>query len=374
MRDGEMAALGEVPFKRYYGTVDATPLFVMLAGHYYHRTGDRDVIEFIWPNLRRAIDWIDHFGDRDGDGFVEYESNNERGLHHQCWKDSNDAIFHADGRDACGAIAVSEVQGYVYEAKLLAAELAELLGESDWAAELRDAAAKLRRKFNQQFWIPAIETFAIALDGDKQPCAVRNSNAGHLLLTGIIDDPYVPAVVRTLTDARAFNGWGVRTISSGETRFNPMSYHNGSIWPHDTAMIGAGLARYGYRQQCGQLMAGLFDASLYNELNRLPELFCGFDRLPGHAPTLYPVACSPQAWATGAVFLLLQSMLGLSFSPRKPQLQFDQPLLPDFLNWVRIRNLRIGDGSVDLAFRRHPRDVGINVERKDGDIQVVMIG
>ncbi|GAA4454550.1 amylo-alpha-1,6-glucosidase [Novipirellula rosea] len=374
MRDGEMAALGEVPFKRYYGTVDATPLFVILAGQYYRRTGDREFIEFIWHNIRRAVNWIDEYGDVDGDGFVEYQSHNERGLTHQCWKDSNDSIFHSDGRDAKGAIAVSEVQGYVYQAKLLAAELADVMDDAAWASELRQQAVRLKEDFNARFWVPSIGTFAIALDGDKMACKVRNSNAGHLLFSGIVDPCHAASVAATLTDERAFNGWGIRTISAGEVRYNPMSYHNGSIWPHDTAMCAAGLARYGFRDECARVIAGLFDASLFNDLHRLPELFCGFDRMPGHAPTLYPVACSPQAWATGAAFLLLQSILGLTFSPTKPQVQFENPRLPDFLNWVRIQNLRIGDGVVDLAFHRHPRDVGMNVERKEGDLQIVVIG
>ncbi|QDV13068.1 Amylo-alpha-1,6-glucosidase [Rosistilla oblonga] len=374
MRDGEMATLGEVPFKRYYGTVDATPLFVVLAGQYFRRTGDREFIEFIWHNIRRAINWIDEYGDLDGDGFVEYQSHNDRGLTHQCWKDSNDSIFHSDGRDARGAIAVSEVQGYVYEAKLLAAELAEVMDDHSWAAELRKQAAELKVKFHDAFWVNSLGTYAIALDGDKKPCEVRNSNAGHLLYSGIVDETHAESVAATLIDPRTFNGWGIRTISDGEARFNPMSYHNGSIWPHDTAICAAGLARYGFRDACARVTAGLFDASLFNDLHRLPELFCGFDRMPGHAPTLYPVACSPQAWATGAVFLLLQSILGLEFSPTKPQIRFENPRLPDFLNWVRIQNLRVGDGVVDLAFHRHPRDVGMNVERKEGDVQIVVIG
>ncbi|TWU43497.1 alpha-glucosidase [Novipirellula aureliae] len=374
MRDGEMAALGEVPFKRYYGTVDATPLFVVLAGQYFRRTGDRDFIELIWHNLQRAIHWIDEYGDIDGDGFVEYQSHNNRGLTHQCWKDSNDSIFHRDGRDATGAIAVSEVQGYVYEAKMLAADLANVMNDHAWANELRQQATDLKQKFNDTFWVNSLKTFAIALDGNKQACEVRNSNAGHLLLSGIVDEAYAASVAASLTDPSSFNGWGIRTISEGETRYNPMSYHNGSIWPHDTALCAAGMARYGFRNECARIIAGLFDASLFNDLHRLPELFCGFDRMPGHAPTLYPVACSPQAWATGAVFLLLQSILGLSFSPRKPQVRFDNPKLPDFLNWIRIKNLRVGDGEVDLAIHRHARDVGLNVERKVGDPQIVVLG
>lgn len=373
MRDGEMAALGEVPFRRYYGSVDSTPLFVVLAGRYFRRSGDRSFIEFIWPHIKRALAWIEDFGDRDDDGFVEYQRHGSRGLVQQGWKDSDDSIFHANGADAEGPIAVSEVQGYVYEAKQLAAEMAVVLGESAWSAQLLKEAEELRSRFHRAFWLDAIDTYAIAVDGDKKPCAVRSSNSGHLLYSGIASEQHAARVAETLTNDRGFNGWGVRTISQGEARYNPMSYHNGSVWPHDSAIGAAGLARYGFRDKANQIMTGLFEASLFTTLHRLPELFCGFSRLAGHAPTLYPVACSPQAWAAGSVFMLLQASLGLTFSPHKPQVQFDHPVFPAFLDWVRIRNLRIGDGVIDLALRRHPRDVGLSVERKEGDIDVTVL-
>ena len=373
MRQGEMATLGEIPFRKYYGTVDATPLFVILAGKYYQRTGDRDFIDYSWNNILRAVAWIDLFGDLDGDGFLEYAKHSERGLAHQCWKDSNDSIFHADGSDALGPIACSEVQGYAYQAKLLAATLAEVMNDYALAAKWNAEAARLKQRFNEAYWVDALGTFAIALDGQKRPCCVRNSNVGHLLYSGIVEERYAERVAATLTNDNAFNGWGIRTISKGEARYNPMSYHNGSIWPHDTAIAAAGLAAYGFDEESKKIIAGLFDASLFNELHRLPELFCGFERLPGHGPTLYPVACSPQAWAAGAVFLVLQAMLGISFSPNKPQICFRNPKMPRFLDWVRVRNLRVGEGAVDLILRRHPRDVGLNVERKEGDVRIVVI-
>lgn len=373
MREGEMPALGEVPFRKYYGTVDATPLFVILAGYFYRRTGDRSLIAEIWDNIRRAIAWIDEHGDPDGDGFVEYQRHNDSGLKQQGWKDSDDSVFHDDGSDAVGPVALSEVQGYVYEAKLLAADLAEEMGDAAWAQRQRDDAHGLREKFNRQWWIADMNTFAIALDGEKRPCKVRNSNAGHLLFSGIVERQYAPGLAATLTAPSSFNGWGVRTIAEGEARYNPMSYHNGSIWPHDTAIVAAGLARYGFRKEAAQIMSGLFDATLFMDWSRLPELFCGFPRAPGHAPTLYPVACSPQAWAAGSVFMLLHSCLGVSFSPHKPQIRFDHPVLPGYLQWVSIRNLQIGGGTVDVTLRRHPRDVGLTVDDKRGDIDVVVI-
>ena len=373
MRKGEMAALGETPFQRYYGTVDATPLFVILAGRYFCRTNDFAFIKSIWESIRAAVRWIDDFGDADGDGFVEYESHNRQGLVHQCWKDSDDSIFHADGRNARGPIAASEVQGYVYAAKLAAADLAELMDESQWANELRAQACQLQTRFHDAFWVEELGTYAIALDGEKQPCKVRNSNAGHLLFSGIVKPAYASRVCEALTDHRAFNGWGIRTISEGEARYNPMSYHNGSVWPHDTSLGVAGICSYGYLPQAMPVIEGLFGASQSNELYRLPELFCGFDRIMGHGPTLYPVACSPQAWAAGSVFMLLQSIMGLSFSPTRPQIRFDNPELPAFLSWVKIENLQVGNGSVDLVLRRHPRDVGLSVERKEGDIEIVVM-
>ncbi|HHM06025.1 MAG TPA: amylo-alpha-1,6-glucosidase [Gammaproteobacteria bacterium] len=373
MRGGEMAALGEVPFARYYGSVDATPLFVWLAGAYYRRSGDRALIEAIWPNIRRALEWIDHYGDADGDGFVEYTRHSANGLVQQGWKDSDDSVFHADGSAADGPIALCEVQAYVYEAKREAAALARLLGEERFAADLEAQAVALQRRFNAVFWCEEIQTYALALDGAKRPCRVRSSNAGHVLATGIADPVRGRQVAQSLLAPASFSGWGVRTIAAGEARYNPMSYHNGSVWPHDSALVAAGVARYGNKEDVLKILTGLFDASITLDLHRLPELFCGFDRLRGQGPTLYPVACLPQAWASGAVFHLLQSCLGLVFSPEKPQLRFYHPKLPDYLDRIKITRLRFNSGVIDLVFRRHPRDVGINVLRKEGDVEIAVI-
>ncbi len=373
MREGEMSALGEVPFRRYYGTVDATPLYVMLAGRYYHRTGDRAFIESIWPNILSALNWIDDFGDCDNDGFTEYQRQNVHGLVQQGWKDSDDSIFHSNGTLAEGPIALCEVQGYVYEAKVLAAELAEVLGEAGHAQRLRQQAAELKEKFNAAYWVESLGVYAIALDGKKRPCEVISSNAGHLLYCGIVDHRNASQLAATLMGESSFNGWGIRTIAERESRFNPMSYHNGSVWPHDTAIVGAGLARYGFRTESMKILTALFDAANLIDLARLPELFCGFKRLEGHAPTLYPVACSPQAWASGSIFMALQGCLGLTFSAEKPEVRFDHPVLPEYLQWIRIENLQLGNGVLDLTLRRHQRDVGLNVDRKEGDIDIVTI-
>ncbi len=372
-RKGEMAALGEVPFQRYYGSVDATPLFVVLAGAYYERTGDRPFLEGIWPNIERALTWIDRYGDRDGDGFVEYARRSATGLVQQGWKDSEDSIFHQDGRLAEGPIALCEVQGYVYQAKQAAATLATVFGETARAAELKQQADRLKERFNQAFWCDEIATYAIALDGKKRPCKVRSSNAGHALFSGIAGPEYARQAAETLLAETSFTGWGVRTVADGEPRYNPMAYHNGSVWPHDNALIAMGLARYGFKDKAMQILTGLFDASIVMDLHRLPELFCGFERLPGQGPTLYPVACAPQAWASGTVFYLLQACLGLTFAPEKPQLLFDHPQLPEYLQSLQIKNLQFGNAVIDLAFRRHPQDVGVNVMHKEGDVEIAVI-
>ncbi len=290
----------------------------------------------------------------------------------QGWKDSNDSIMHHDGTLAKGPIALCEVQGYVYQAKKLAANLAEVLGEESRAIELDTQAETLKQKFNRDFWCNDIGTYALALDGDKQPCKVRSSNTGHLLFSGIASEQYAARVAECLMNPSSFSGWGVRTLDNQEKVFNPMSYHNGSIWPHDNALIMMGLSRYGFRNHAMQILSGLFDASLAMDLNRLPELFCGFERLQGQGPTLYPVACSPQAWASGAVFQMLQACLGITFSAEKPQIHFNFPQLPGFIHRLQISNIRFQSGVIDLAFRRHPNDVGINILRKEGDIEVAI--
>src|SRR5438105_3032990 len=302
-RDDEMAVLGEVPFRRYYGSIDATPLFVMLAGAYFKRTGDRTFVESIWSNVQRALEWIDHYGDADGDGFVEYSRRSKHGLIHQGWKDSHDSVFHSDGVLAEAPIALCEVQSYVYAAKLAASELAALLGDGTAARELKNQAKSLRRRFEEIFWCEEISTYALALDGSKRPCRVRTSNAGHCLFAGIATEEHARRVATTLTDETSFSGWGIRTVASNEARYNPMSYHNGSSWPHDNSLIAAVFARYDLKGSFAMWLAGIMTSSIFFDLHRLPELFCGFPRRPGESPTLYPVACAPQAWASGAVFL-----------------------------------------------------------------------
>jgi glycogen debranching enzyme len=373
MRGGEMAALREVPFGLYYGSVDSTPLFVLLAGFYAERTGDSETITALWPNIEAALAWIDGPGDPDRDGFVEYLRATDQGLANQGWKDSYDAIFHADGRLAEGAIALAEVQGYVYAAKRMAARCAQRIGRSELAHKLHDEAQRLAERFEAAFWCPEIETYAIALDGNKNPCRVRTSNAGQVLFTGIASSERAARVAHDLLQHRFFSGWGIRTVAAGEARYNPMSYHDGSIWPHDNALIALGLARYGHKQSISTLFEGLFRAGTYMDLRRLPELFCGFPLQHGHGPTLYPVACAPQAWASATPFTLLEASLGLQFDPFKGEIRLCNPQLPPFLDEVMLRNLQLGSSSVDLRVRRHRDTVSLDTPRISGDIQVSIV-
>jgi glycogen debranching enzyme len=372
MRSGELARLGEVPFACYYGSVDSTPLFVVLAGRYFERTGDLATVVELWPHIEAALQWIDFYGDRDGDGFVEYQRTGRRGLVNQGWKDSADSVFHADGAAAEGPIAVCEVQGYVYAAKRLAARIAAAAGLGERADELLRQAEELRARFEETFWCEDIGTYALALDGDKQPCRVRSSNAGQLLFSGIVADERAAAIADQLLGPAFFTGWGIRTIAASEARYNPMSYHNGSVWPHDNALIGLGFARYGMRRQAQRLLAGLYDTSRYMDLRRPPELFCGLRRTPGKGPTLYPVACSPQAWSSAAPLALMQACLGLEFDFQAEQICFRRPTLPDFLDWVIIRSLTVGASQVDILLRRYASDVSVNVLRRSGSAEVTV--
>jgi glycogen debranching enzyme len=373
-RGGEMAALGEVPFARYYGSVDATPLFVMLAGAYYERTGDLAFIDQLWPNIERALAWIERYGDADGDGFIEYSRRSPRGLVHQGWKDSHDSVFHDDGALADGPVALCEVQGYVYAAKLAAAQMATARGLAPRARDLERQALELRERFEATFWCDAIGIYALALDGAKQPCRVRSSNAGHCLFTGIASAERAQRVADTLTDEPSFSGWGIRTVASIETAYNPMSYHNGAVWPHDNAIIAAGFGRYGLRQQAGKILAGMLDAATLFDLHRLPELFCGFARRAGESPTHYPTACSPQAWAAATPLACIQACLGIEVRGHASTIHFRNPWLPPFLEKILIDGLRVGNGTVDLSISRYQQeDVGVNLLRRTGDIEVAVV-
>ena len=373
MRHGEMANLGEVPFGRYYGSVDSTPLFIMLAGLYLDATGDLGTIAEIWPNISAALRWIDDYGDRDGDGYVEYQAESNGSLKNQGWKDSHDSIFHEDGTDAAGPIALCEVQGYVFAAKLSAARIAERLGHHNLATDLMEAAEILRLRFEADFWDEELGTYVLALDGLKRPCRVRSSNAGHALFTGIASPERAKGVAATLLSKEGFSGWGIRTLAQGEARFNPMSYHNGSIWPHDNAAIAIGLVRYNLKDEAARVFEGLFDATKEQQMRRLPELFCGFIRRPGRGPTPYPVACSPQAWAASALFGILGACLGLELAHTENEIRFRTPIMPAFLDEIVLRNVRLGSSHADFRMHRYGSDVATNVLDRRGNAKIVIV-
>jgi len=368
-RECEMARTGEVPFRQYYGSVDATPLFVMLAGEYARATDDRGLVAAIWPAIERAMAWIDA-GLQRGEGFLTYRREGPKGLVQQGWKDSDDSVFHADGRDAPQPVALCEVQAYVYGAKLAAARLGAALGHHELAARQQADARALRERFDAAFWCEDLACYALAVDGEGQPCRVRTSNAGHCLLTGIVRPERAAALADTLLSDPLFSGWGVRTLAANERRYNPMSYHNGSVWPHDSALVAEGLARHGFKAQATRILTGLFEASLEVDLHRLPELFCGFRRRPEEGPTLYPVACSPQSWAAGAVFLLLKALLGLDIDATNQRVSFQRPVLPPFLDEVRLYHVQVGSGEVDLVLHRYEETVGVDVARRSGAVDV----
>jgi glycogen debranching enzyme len=372
-RRSEMARLGEVPFGLYYGSVDATPLFVLLAARYFQRTGDHATLEALWPSIEAALGWIDKYGDADGDGFVEYRPHPGKGLTNQGWKDSRDSISHADGSLATGAIALCEVQAYVYAAKREMAGVCRALGRSEPASTLDRQAETLRQRFEDAFWCEDLGTYALALDGEKRPCRVVSSNAGHALFAGIASTDRARRVASTLLDRNSFSGWGVRTLAASARRYNPMSYHNGSVWPHDNALIGIGLSRYGCKAEAVQLFDGIFDATKHMELLRPPELFCGFNRRRNKSPTLYPVACSPQAWAAAAPLALLKACLGLKCDHANGEIRFEQPMLPRDINELRIRRLQLGNASVDVLLRRHESDVAVNDLERHNAVRVVVV-
>lgn len=372
MRGGEMAALKEVPFGKYYGSVDSTPLFIMLAGAYMDRTGDLEFMRHLWPHIQLALQWIDDYGDSDGDGFIDYMRHGNRGLIQQGWKDSNDSVFHDDGSIATPPIALCEVQGYVYAAKIAAARVAHSMGKHDMSMRLHNEAEKLQQQFHKAFWCEDLSLYALALDADKQPCRVRASNAGHCLYSGIASTAVAPRIVETLLSPDFFNGWGIRTIAAGEARYNPLSYHNGSVWPHDNALIASGMARYGFKELAGKILLALLDVSATVELRRLPELFCGLERRKGEGPTLYPVACSPQTWSAAAGYLVVQACLGISVHDGEKKVVLDQPYLPEGIPQLIIKDLRSGDTSVDLQLDRDHNSVSVCVLRKQGKLEIVV--
>lgn len=353
VRFGELANTGQIPFDRYYGTVDATPLFLILAAEFYRWTGDRAFAESLRPHVLAALEWIERYGDADGDGFVEYRGTAGSGLVNQGWKDSGDSVIHRDGTLARGPIALCEVQGYVYEALCQWSRIFREWGDVERAARLDDRAARLKQRFAEAFWMEDEGFVALALDGEKRRVAVLTSNPGHLLLTDLLDRDKADRVARRLLEPDLFSGYGIRTMSARERAYNPVSYHNGSVWPHDNSLIAWGLARHGHHEAVHRILAGILAVAEQAEYNRLPELWCGFPAEPGHRFVPYPVACSPQAWAAGAPLLLLRALLGLEPDVPGGVIRL-RPVLPAWLGGLRVLGLRLGSGRLSFEVRRHP--------------------
>jgi glycogen debranching enzyme len=372
LRSGEMAGTGELPHTPYYGSVDATPLWLILLGATYDWTGDRALVDRLWPNAVAALRWIDEYGDLDGDGFVEYARRSERGLLNQGWKDSSDAIRDRDGRERRGPIALAEVQGYVFDAKRRMAALARVRADDELAVRLEREATTLSERFEKAFWIEDRRYYAIALDGDKGQADAIASNAGHCLWSGIVAPERARDVIDHLLRPTMASGWGIRTYAADQPGYNPIGYHTGTVWPHDTSLVAAGLKRYGYDDASNRLAGQMLEAAQHFPEYRLPELFCGFDRSEAASPVPYPVACSPQAWAAGATFLFLETMLGLRAHADRRELELLHPHLPDWLAKVTLTDLRVGDASVDLLFHRWRGTTSAEVLRKVGDVDVTI--
>jgi len=372
LRQGELAGAGLVPHTPYYGSVDATPWFLILFAQYFRWTGDREGVRELLPAAEAALAWIDRDGDLDGDGFVEYRTRSPIGIRNQGWKDSSDSVAHADGTLAEPPIALVEVQAYVHLAKLRMADVFEALGDPERANLLRKEAAILRQRFNEAFWMEDEKYFAAALDGEKRQVRSIVSNPGHGLYCDIVDADKAEHLARRLLAPDMFSGWGVRTMSKSAVSYNPMSYHNGSVWPHDNALIAAGLKRYGFVRATNRVATALFDAAIGADYMRLPELFCGFTRRSPNRPVSYPIACSPQAWAAGSPFLILQGMLGISARAHENLLTVNKPQLPVWLNTVELRGLRVGHSRITLLFRREGEITGFSLLSREGDVRVVM--
>lgn len=366
-REGEMTRAGEMPHSPYYGSVDSTPLFLITLGEAFNWLGDRAWLEELMPAASAAMKWIENYGDLDGDGFVEFQRRSPRGLENQGWKDSYDANLHRDGRFAPAPIALCEVQGYCYDARYRLAQLLRLAGQSQEADRLRHDAHELARRFERRFWMPQHGYYAMALDGHKEQVQVVASNAGHLLWSRIIGQERARQVAQRLVRAEMFTGWGVRTLSADELTFNPLSYHRGSVWPHDNSLIGLGLALYDFKPALLQVFTGLMQAAWHFRNLRLPELFVGVQRRDFDQPVHYPVSCSPQAWASGALFLLLTALLGIRPNAAKKELRIVNPVLPDWLDWLRVRNLHVGQSLVSLEFSRRDQRTFCNVLDSQGE-------
>ncbi|BCB02637.1 amylo-alpha-1,6-glucosidase [Bacillus sp. KH172YL63] len=369
IRYGELANTNQIPFTPYYGTIDATPLFLVLLTEYVKWTGDLDTFHKLEDHVDRALQWIDQYGDRDGDLFVEYHQESSKGIANQGWKDSGDSIVHRNGDYADTPIALVEVQGYVYQAKMDLASLYGAIGDREKSSRLEGEAKRLQERFEQEFWMEDCEFYAIALDQKKEKVGTITSNPGHVLYSGMMSDERAKKVSQTLTDDRMFSGYGIRTMGKGEAGYNPMSYHDGSIWPHDNSMTLLGLSKLGFTREAGKVMSGLIDASRHFEYDRLPELFCGYDAAIGKV-VKYPVACSPQAWAAGTPLVFIQSLLGLFPDSLAKEIHLN-PTLLDEMDTLTVHNITIGEGVLSLSLTRHGEKVETNILENSTGYRIV---
>ncbi|WP_144594023.1 amylo-alpha-1,6-glucosidase [Priestia flexa] len=346
IRYGELANTNQIPFTPYYGTIDATPLFLILLTEYVKWTGDLKLVYRLENNIEKALMWIDEYGDRDGDLFLEYHQESSKGIANQGWKDSADSVVHRDGEYAKTPIALAEVQGYAYQAKAEVANLYEQIGKKEKAEKLRKEAVRLKEKFEQEFWMDDVLFYAIALDEHKKKVGTITSNPGHILFADMLNPEKVEHVANMLLSDKMFSGYGIRTMGKGEAGYNPMSYHDGSIWPHDNSMILLGLSKVGKQREANKVIEGLIDASAHFEYDRLPELFCGYSKTDGK-PVKYPVACSPQAWAAGTPLTFIQTMLQLFPNSMKKQIVIN-PALLDSMNNLTVEHIQIGQGMLSV--------------------------
>ncbi|HET6317559.1 MAG TPA: amylo-alpha-1,6-glucosidase, partial [Chloroflexota bacterium] len=369
VRLGELSKLGRVPHTRYYGSVDSTPLFLIALGEYVNWTGDLELVRELLPNADAALRWLDEYGDLDDDGFLEYQTRSSAGMRNQGWKDSFDSASHRDGSLAQPPIALAEVQAYAYGARRAMAAIFGILGQPERERDLRAAAERTRQQFIERlamddefgpFW-------AMGLDAGKKAIETVTSNPGHALWTGLLKGEAAIRTAERLTNDDMLCGWGVRTMSSRARSFNPMSYHNGSVWPHDNALIALGMKRVGADAAALEVANQVFEAALRLPAARLPELWCGFsrDRRYRSTPAQYPVSCSPQAWAAGSAFMLLQTLLGLEVNAREASVRL-RPQLPSWLGRVSVRRLRVGNSSMDFDVLREGHRVLVDVLEDDG--------
>jgi glycogen debranching enzyme len=370
LRTGEMARIGALPFTPYYGSVDATPLWLLLLAETHAWTGDDALVDRLWPNVIAGLGWLR--GAAMQDGFIRYECRSARGLRNQGWKDSRDSVRDRRGLIAAPPIALLEVQCYTIAAFRGMAAQAIRRGEADLAAELKRAADDLAAHVEALFWLDDLQRYAMAIDGSGSPADALASNVGHGLWAGALDPGRAAIVARDLAGPRMSSGWGLRTFAQGQPGYNPLGYHLGTVWPHDTAIAVAGLKRYGFAAEAGELATGLLDAARHFPMFRLPELFCGFPRADTGLPIAYPVACAPQAWAAASPFMLFRSLLGLEADAPRRELRITRPTLPSPMRKLVITGLRVGDGEVDLLFQSWRGITGAEVLRRSGDLSVVV--